>query len=79
MTHSMIEEHAAEADRQLTVHSCEMYRRASASSRAKLEERAARSMRAEEMFGFLAEAIDHEFLEIVLGCRGRRLPKDVGL
>jgi hypothetical protein len=55
------------------------YPRASSAARAKLKERAARSMRAEAMFGFLADAIDYEFLEIVLGCRGRKVPKDIGL
>jgi hypothetical protein len=47
--------------------------------RSRLEERAARSMRAEDMLGLLAEAIDYEFLEIVLGCRGRKVPEDIRL
>jgi len=44
---------------------------------AEIGERTTRIMRVEDMFGILAEAIDREFLEIVLGCRGRALPKDV--
>jgi hypothetical protein len=38
-----------------------------------------RGMRADDMMGVLADAIDYEFLETVLGCRGRKVPKDIGL
>ena len=38
-----------------------------------------RGVRAEDMMGLLADAIDYEFLEIVLGCRGRKVPKDIGI
>jgi hypothetical protein len=66
-------------DRPARVPGPDSYPRASPAARAKLEQLAARGMRAEDMFGFLADAIDYEFLEIVLGCRGRKVPKDIGL
>ena len=82
MTHSTTEETIAnvnaEDDRPAVVYGGDSYR-CTPLSRAKLEERAARSMRAEDMIGLLADAIDYEFLEIVLGCRGRKVPKDVHL
>jgi len=82
MTHSTTEniEIANSADdRPTRASGPDSYPRASPAARAKLEERAARSMRAEDMLGFLADAIDYEFLEIVLGCRGRKVPRDIGL
>ena len=82
MTQSMIDESIgtlhAENDRGAPIRR-DSYRRASPEARKKLEERAATSMRAEVMFGFLAEEIDYEFLEIVFGCRGRKVPKEFGL
>ena len=79
MTHSMTEEEFAKAkednDQIEIVHTDYPYRNEPL-PRAKPEERITRGMRPEDMFGLLAEAIDDEFLEIVLGCRGRTLPKD---
>jgi hypothetical protein len=38
-----------------------------------------RGLRAEDMMGAFADAIDYKFLEAVLGCRGRKVPKDIGI
>ena len=45
--------------------------------RAKPHERITGGMNPEDMFGLLADAIDDEFLKIVLGCRGRAVPRGV--
>ena len=84
MTQSMIDESIgtlhAENDRGAPIRR-DSYRRASPEARKKLEEWAAssRGVTAEDIFGCLAEEIDYEFLEIVFGCRGRKVPKEFGL
>ena len=79
MTHSMTQEDFAQADQGNDsieiVHADHPYRHEPL-PRAKPHERITRGMDVEKMFGLLAEAIDDEFLEIVLGHRGKTLPRE---
>jgi hypothetical protein len=76
MTQSMTDEDLgkidAAADRALTADASSPHRRSNLP-------RTFRGMRAEDMIGLFADAIDYEFLETVLGCRGRKVPKDIGI